>query len=852
MAEKKKGKGKDAKAASAAELLKGLLPKDPKKNITLIPKEDKDKGSGMVDTYDKKSTEHMIRHYEMFIESMRGGQPVSNLTPIDLLYYHVYGDYRLVSKEKRIHLEYRTLDQSGRENGPGDQSILNRPNSPGIYGIWDTSPEFIGKLSKGQVPWFDQELMSGGAGTKLMLPSIGTAIVQTYGYSNINFELQKFVKEMLSMMVSECKRAYDNYDLLDKLAEYIIADTDYQSLKGVGEISAEYDGTIRSALAKANTEYNDAERARVFAEELIQGSSSKFSPGDRVYVKNADGYSDALLERVEDQIGIDSFNQEQFEIITVTQDDNKKYFYTIRLVGDREDEVIGREGRGFQEKSLKFANEPAKDRTKKGKQWVMPPNPDQLVVYRILLDQMFAVHAHLMITVNSSKFNFGYPSKAAVPRNANAAFKTFPNMWDVTNAKPVAKNWIKKGAPFVEQLVRHRMLFTQMVLKAQRHYAFDPSVFDKFYANDLLEREVMWLSNALSEDAKVIVEQQDVNRDDPLAQLVYSGRKSNTVQFTAPADRRTVFYKIDIPMLKDVMLEYVRAFNEFTISAAYSFDSDKGKGSIGKALWVTIRKNSKNVFEEETTVPFVFFDRMFSEVEKALKGSNTLMMVDPYPPAWAGTNVGNTLRVDPSLMNQFLSPEEYQKRLDEYLDYIFLRYGEKPSVAAAILSAVEGYRIQRATNYEELRVSFARIVAENDKSSQIKTTNFIFRAYNLVISIMRGELSVPIKYRQMAVAEGIEEMLQSRKYGGGIAAAPKGHSMYTPPDREPAVRVIDVLEEVEEEPEVAPVVEEPEEEVEEVPEAEEPEEEVEEVPEAEAPEEVDGPVFGPQPAPVGP
>ena len=85
-------------------------------------------------------------------------------------------------------------------------------------------------------------------------------------------------------------------------------------------------------------------------------------------------------------------------------------------------------------------------------------------------------------------------------------------------------------------------------------------------------KEIEWLPFALSDESKVLVKQPD--KSDPLAQLVYQtpGGDGDSVQFTGEADRRTAFYTVDIPMLKEVMLEYVKVFNEFTIKAAFAID----------------------------------------------------------------------------------------------------------------------------------------------------------------------------------------------------------------------------------------------------------------------------------------
>ena len=40
--------------------------------------------------------DHMLRHYEMVAFTMTGGQAGTALNIMDLIYYHTYGDYRMV------------------------------------------------------------------------------------------------------------------------------------------------------------------------------------------------------------------------------------------------------------------------------------------------------------------------------------------------------------------------------------------------------------------------------------------------------------------------------------------------------------------------------------------------------------------------------------------------------------------------------------------------------------------------------------------------------------------------------------------------------------------------------------
>ena len=74
-----------------------------------------------------------------------------------------------------------------------------------------------------------------------------------------------------------------------------------------------------------------------------------------------------------------------------------------------------------------------------------------------------------------------------------------------------------------------------------------------------------------------------------------------------------------------------------------------------------------------------------------------------------------------------------------------------------MLSAIESYTIANATDYTELRDQFIERIKDNEKNSKLKTTSFIFRAYPMVLAIMRAELSMPLMLREAAIAQGLEE-----------------------------------------------------------------------------------------------
>ena len=127
-------------------------------------------------------------------------------------------------------------------------------------------------------------------------------------------------------------------------------------------------------------------------------------------------------------------------------------------------------------------------------------------------------------------------------------------------------------------------------------------------------------------------------------------------------------------------------------------------------------------------------------------------------------------------------------RDSQYIDYITLRYQSRARVASAILTAIEGYRIKSATDYKKLKDEFAKLVADQDKNRKLMGTQYVFKAYNVVLAILRAELSVPLQLREEFIADGYEQeqreeisqKIQDRGYGSrGVLAVPQGHPKYT-------------------------------------------------------------------------
>jgi len=200
-----------AKDGKQTNLVKDILP-DKFANM-LIGKDDK--GGSMVATYAKVMDDHMFKHYETYVKTRISEGDQGQLNVMDLLYYHTYGDYRMVLDNNQIKFQYlRTSRPLGsishlKENFTSPP-FLGVAGVPGLYGIYnrqtteesDRTRTDFGLRSSGEISWLDDELNQGSAGSRLMLPSIGTLFVTTYGYTNINKEFRKMLQTLLREIAS--------------------------------------------------------------------------------------------------------------------------------------------------------------------------------------------------------------------------------------------------------------------------------------------------------------------------------------------------------------------------------------------------------------------------------------------------------------------------------------------------------------------------------------------------------------------------------------------------------------------------------------------------------------------------
>ena len=788
----KKGGGSDRPSNDVLkQMIRSVFPSGSKgldKSFRLTSEKSED-SSKAINTYSESMFRHTMAHYEMFIRSRN----LTTLTIFDLINYHVYGDYRATystppppatptlryfyTAQPAIlpHVDLADMDLT-------PQNILAPLRAQLVNYVYTKNPPNPASYQATNIQWMNQELESESSGKRLMLPSIGTQIISTFQFEIIGEELKKLVTELAGKLDSLMKDREPDFKSIatqspldipnDARIEFVISylatAMDLSSSSGLLEGATGAD--VRSAAAEARKKSTVDLAITKFIDTLITSQVSRYDVGDRVTfdtVRPEYEGNPGPIWAPTDGADIDDVT---FDVITVTQLPDKKYTYTIQYEANapipnvRESDI------------LPVGAPKNKGKKKKKKIFIGPPSSKDLALYRAMIDHLVGLQTYLYFVEEENNLSFQYLSKSLNGGTSKeAAKKLFGAMKSPTGQVDRGTKKYKPGDSLLGRLVIMRQLYTQISLAAQRSSSmvFDKKIFDDFYRGDLLLKEVEWLSHALTEEGKVVVAREE--RTDPLAALKYTAPGAGEgIQLVGQADLRAAFYRIEAPMIKEVMKEYVEVFNTFSIEAAYNVQkaSELSKEApIAKALWGQLKAKSKSVFQEEGILPHKLFATLFDNVKGQLG-----MYSDPYPPSWASTNNITKLTVDPVTLGKTTTEEEYLTLLEEYMVYLQARYGEDASVASAVLTTLEIFRIENATDYSLLREGFLKRLEDDNKRKQIKSTNIHFQAYTTVIAILRAELSIPLGLRQDNTAQAVEAQLVARKPGDrGIVAYGEGH-----------------------------------------------------------------------------
>ncbi|SVD87550.1 uncharacterized protein METZ01_LOCUS440404, partial [marine metagenome] len=152
-----------------------------------------------VTSYKNNVNDHILEHYEIFVRTTDR----LRLTSHQLLYYHTYGDYRLVlNNENRPRFIYRTYNNTVENpslmdlaGGPTNDYFLNtyltNETDEVINGVF-REIDRAGNLTQDfdRVHWLNRELENEGTGSKFNLPSLGTEAIKVHAFGNASDTLR--------------------------------------------------------------------------------------------------------------------------------------------------------------------------------------------------------------------------------------------------------------------------------------------------------------------------------------------------------------------------------------------------------------------------------------------------------------------------------------------------------------------------------------------------------------------------------------------------------------------------------------------------------------------------------------
>ena len=756
-----------------------------------------EKQQGNVNSYAKYLLPHMITHYELFVRTTRSSQEAYSLTLEDLLAYHVYGDYVLVADGSRTKLTYHG------NSGNGITGVT------GIYEPPSDSDRTNIRYRNEEIKWLEEEIQRGSSGVRLMLPSLGTQVISTFGFGNIAKELREYLKKSLYRLNSFISSREDssapvtgfNYNGTEMNSD--LDEKDYILQRLANDPALGFVKTTLDPLLSEATSFDDL--LDEFLKEFIVTNVAKFAKDDFVYVKSVakltGSKKDALVNAVkeamryapDDEVDLEF---EEFKVTSVTPplEGETRAEMRVSYMDEEVDYVFDHED--FRKSGRQDVDTGVT--IKKGKKYYREPDAPTLERYRIFLDKMYEIQAALFVEHFGEKGDKTVPwyvSDRLIPsKNLKIMEKYFPEITRLFDEPQVQKKSIKKENSLIHTLCQHRLAITTTSLIAQRTLAFDKKMFDDFYNGDMLLKEINWLTAALTDWGRVVVEAE--REGNPLA--VVKGvpvgqdpRAPGNVVSIAEATRQLAIYRLEVPMLKQVINEYNSLYNAFTISNVFSMaDGDPKEAQLAKALWGGITNRTVGIFDIPGVKPHVLFDRLFKEVSDVLSQKSSFG-IDPYPPSWSDSQILGQLVRDPRyVLGDKPSIDDYKKYLKEYLEYLQSKYSSRWIVASAIISVVDNYRVNIATDADGLRKGFLKRIEGDAKKSTLKGRYIQFDAYGHLIAILRAQLSIPLDMRDDFIAKGIEKelglVIKDRAFDEKRPVFAEGHPDYKAPSPSPS------------------------------------------------------------------
>lgn len=336
----------------------------------------------------------------------------------------------------------------------------------------------------------------------------------------------------------------------------------------------------------------------------------------------------------------------------------------------------------------------------------------------------------------------------------------------------------KSPKQLVSVLSSLRAYYTLSILSIIRSKSMDKEIMDRVYTNSLLRQEVNWLIGALSDSGKALVKKDVPN--DLLTVLEYQSIGSGNVNELGFAPKKTAFYEVESPLVKDIFTLYSEVYNEFTIMNAYGIkDRKKVKEvELARSIWTNLEKRNKNVFDQEEIVPHVFFRVLFSKI--STKASASSIIASIYPDTWSGTNYVTSLQADPLETGISYEREFYQARLNEFVSHLSRSYKTNHRIPTILISTIESAKIANTKDIDSLKRQFEERLDRDAKMKKLASTGTTFRAYEVMITILRAYINVPTDKMNEFVAAKVDNALREKIRDNLISRSsspsiPEGH-----------------------------------------------------------------------------
>ena len=619
---------------------------------------DKDTEDTVLNKYRKNVIDHILRHYEIHVNS----HDRKKLTSHQLLYYHVYGDYRLVlDKDKKPTFVYKTSDKTEESLLLGApigayylNSFLDTEKTGIINGIYaNVAADGALKYKIEEIAWMNKELELRGAGTRFNLPSIGTEVVKMHAYGNATDDIKKGVVDELRALsdffASDSRRTYpaiygmdaSDHDITMRMVngiaepriqianfnedvsrsiiifiQSLFTNKEYEELYG-GKDSSLVDRTrvkaVLSEIYDASNEYNTDRAIAKLAEVLFKGTG-KFASGTTVMFSDNFINAGDKMDQLSDMLGetdSEEIANALYKIYGFT-DTGGYILESIDLFGGSP-QIIDTSFEDFQitDNDLIKTASPEFDsetdsgdvRSKgKGGSGKVVIEPVLIVYQRILVDTLAAIQVLCQVSEWAKQSNDEngaktevkmrflsqgvntIPSKKGDNKNkANASqvrpidvYDSFPNIahFDrerLVNLPPSTKSEFTKGnTGLLDELTKWRAFYTLSILTKVRKKTYNKQAMDDFYSSNILLKEIAWMATALSDSAKVLGRKEE--QKDLMAQIQYTYVRGvqTGLQQTAVAPKETVFYEVDVPLLKEVIMTYTDVYNKSVIYRAFN------------------------------------------------------------------------------------------------------------------------------------------------------------------------------------------------------------------------------------------------------------------------------------------